>query len=236
MPSYGQFCPVSQALDIVGERWSLLIIRELLCGDYRFGELLKGLPLISRSLLSQRLKDLEAAGLIERRELASPGHAKTSAKGAPSSRVAYGVSEAGRELEPIVLGLGQWGKRWVQRKFNEEELDPVLLMWDVRRRLDAAHLPEERTLVEFWFRDLSAKKSRYWLDVEPPEIELCLTHPGREVALRVETTLPVMVDVWMGRKKLREAMLSKAIECHGPSRLKRDFPSWLLLNNFANES
>src|SRR5688572_20033706 len=161
MSSYGQFCPVAQALDLVGERWTLLIVRELLCGNYRFSELLNGVPLMSRSLLSQRLKMLEEASLVERvPRLDGSGHE-------------YHLTHAGRELEPVVMGLGVWGKRWVRRKLSEEELDPVLFMWDLRRRLDLTRLPKARTIVMFWFRDLAAKRSRYWLRAERPEVELC---------------------------------------------------------------
>jgi DNA-binding HxlR family transcriptional regulator len=222
MSSYGQFCPVAQALELVGERWTLLIIRELLCGNYRFSELMHGVPLISRSLLSQRLKALEEAGLVERKLREDGGNFE------------YRLTQAGQELQPVVFGLGNWGRRWVRRKLSAEELDPVLLMWDLRRRLDLEQLPEARTIVMFWFRDLAAKRSRYWLRVERPELELCLTNPGFEVALTVETTLRTMVDVWMGQREVQEALSSGAIELSGPARLARGFPKWLLLSHFAH--
>lgn len=221
MSRYGQFCPVAQALEVVGERWTLLIIRELLCGNYRFGEIMNGLPLISRSLLSQRLKALEEAGLVERHERsAGSGHE-------------YRLSEAGRELEGVVMGLGTWGKRWVRHKLSREELDPVLLMWDMRRRIDLARVPPGRTVVMFWFRDLPAKRSRYWLCIEPTDVELCLTHPGFDVALTVETKIRTMVDVWMGHADLSAALASGSIELAGSEPLARAFPSWLELNVLA---
>jgi DNA-binding HxlR family transcriptional regulator len=220
MSGYGQFCPVAQALEVVGERWTLLVVRELLCGNYRFGEILHGVPLMSRSLLSQRLKALEDCGLVERRtRAAGNGHE-------------YHLTPAGRELQPIVHGLGTWGQRWVRRDPGDH-LDPVLLMWDLRRNLDPARLPPRATVVMFWFRDQPGKKSRYWLRVERPEIELCLTNPGLEVELTVETTLPTMVDVWMGDRDVREAVRGGAIELKGAPGLTRTFPSWLLLSPFA---
>lgn len=222
MPSYGQFCPVAQALDLVGERWTLLIVRELLCGNYRFNELLNGVPLMSRSLLSQRLKTLEDAGLVEKRLRAD------------GSTFEYALTTAGRELEPVVFGLGVWGKRWVRRKLTAEELDPVLFMWDLRRRLDVERLPASRTMVMFWFRDLAAKRSRYWLRAERPEVELCLTNPGFEVDLSVETTLSAMVEVWMGGRPPQEAIRSGDIELKGAAALTRAFPKWLLLSSFAD--
>jgi DNA-binding HxlR family transcriptional regulator len=221
MRSYGQFCPVAQALEIVGERWTLLIVRELLCGNYRFGELLNGVPLIPRSLLSQRLKSLEEWGLVEK-------HGRSEGSG-----FEYRLTDAGRALGPTVVGLGNWGRDWARNKLTTEQLDPVLLMWDMRRNLDVERLPAERTVVMFWFRDLPAKRSRYWLCVEKPEVELCLTNPGFAVALTVETKLRTMVEVWMGERNVKEALAEKAIELDGPSPLSRAFPSWLLLSTFA---
>lgn len=221
MRGYGQFCPVAQALEIVGERWTLLIIRELLCGNYRFSELLNGVPSIPRSLLSQRLKSLEESGLVER-------HGRAAGAG-----FEYRLSEAGRGLQDVVMGLGFWGKQWARAKLTSEQLDPVLLMWDMRRRLDLARLPSERTVVMFWFRDLPAKRSRYWLCVERPEVDLCLTNPGFDVALTVETKLRTMVEVWMGERNVKQALAEKAIELDGPGALTRVFPSWLLLSSFA---
>jgi DNA-binding HxlR family transcriptional regulator len=220
MGVYGQFCPVAQALEVVGERWSLLIVRELLNGPYRFGEILHGVPLMSRSLLAQRLKALEDAGLVERRERAGgAGHA-------------YALTSAGEELRPIVDGLGTWGQRWVRRK-PKDKLDPVLLMWDLRRNLDPQRLPVRPTVVMFWFRDVSGARSRYWLKVERPEIELCLTDPGLDVELTVETTLRTMVDVWMGDRDVGDAVGSGQIALKGALELTRAFPRWLLLSPFA---
>jgi DNA-binding HxlR family transcriptional regulator len=221
MPGYGQFCPVAQALEIVGERWTLLIIRELLCSNYRFGELMHGVPLISRSLLAQRLRSLEAAGLVERHDRASGG-------------VEYALTFAGRELEPVVMGLGTWGKRWVKHELTAKELDPVLMMWDLRRRLDPERLPDEPTTVMFWFRDLPAKRSRFWLRIQRPEVDVCLTNPGFDVALTVETKLRTLVEVWLGLRSASEAVRTGAIELTGAANLRRSFPSWLLCSVFAD--
>jgi len=222
MTGYGQFCPVAQALDVVGERWTLLIIRELLNGNYRFGEILNGVPLMSRSLLSQRLRTLEDAGLLERDQRAEgKGHE-------------YRLTQAGRDLEPVVNCLGTWGQRWLGRQSKEDgNLDPVLLMWDLRRNLDPNSLPDESIVVMFWFRDLKGKRSRYWLNVKRPDVELCLTDPHLEVSLSVETTLQAMVDVWMGDRDVKDALRAGAIELKGTTSLTRSFPKWLLLSRFA---
>jgi DNA-binding HxlR family transcriptional regulator len=221
MSSYGQFCPVAQALEVVGERWSLLIIRELLCGSYRFNELLNGVPLMSRSLLAQRLRSLEEAGLVARQARGS------------GQTFEYSLTPAGRELEPIIHGLGHWGQRWVRRQRDAKDIDPVLLMWDLRRNLDPTRLPESNTVVMFWFRDAPSKRSRYWLKIERPDVDLCVTNPGFEVALTVETTLRTMAGVWMGELDVRDALRAGAIELKGAARLTRSFPSWLLLSPFA---
>jgi DNA-binding HxlR family transcriptional regulator len=222
MSTYGQFCPVAQALEVVGERWTLLIIRELLCDHYRFSELLHGVPLMSRSLLAQRLRSLEAAGLVERKQRGS------------SNAFEYHLTAAGRELEPIVMGLGTWGQRWIRHdQRDKKDLDPVLLMWDLRRNLDVSRLPERETVVMFWFRDQPSKRSRYWLRIERPEIDLCLTNPGFPVELTVETKLRTMVEVWMGDRDAAAAVREGAIELKGTTALARSFPRWLLLSPFA---
>jgi len=222
MISYGQFCPVAQALEIIGERWTLLVIRELLCGNYRFNQILNGVPLMSRSLLAQRLRSLEEAGLVERRER---GEGRTGTE--------YCLTPAARELEPIVMGLGVWGTRWARRDMTPEERDPVLLMWDLHRNLHIDRLPAKQTVVAFWLRDVEAKRSRYWLRIQKPEVELCLTNQGFEENLRVETTARAMIDVWMGHRELAQAIRSKAIDIQGAPGLVRDFPKWLKLNVFA---
>lgn len=221
MPSYGQFCPVAQALEVVGERWTLLIVRELLCGHYRFGQILNGVPLISRSLLAQRLKSLERAGLVERRMRDEGGSHE------------YRLTAAGRELESIVFGLGVWGQRWARRKLTANDADPVLLMWDIHRNLALERLPPCQTVVMFWLRDMPSPRSRYWLRIEPPEVEVCLTNPGLEVALTVETTARTLAEVWLGDRDVRAALRERAIELKGPKQLTRAFPGWLKLSPFA---
>ncbi len=222
MINYGQFCPVAQALEIVGERWTLLIVRELLCGNYRFNQILHGVPLMSRSLLAQRLRMLEEQGLLERCE--REGAAGT----------AYRLTEAGRELEPLVIGLGEWGKRWARRKMRAIDLDPVLMMWDLHRRLDVKRLPAKPIVVSFWLRDVEAKRSRYWLRIQKPEVELCLTNPGLPVDLQVETTVRALVDVWMGDRTFADTLRARAIDLEGPAELVRGFPKWLKLSGFAS--
>lgn len=151
MKSYGQFCPVAQALDVVGDRWTLLVIRELLAGSRRFGEILNGVRRIPRSVLTDRLESLERAGLLQR-ELGPHGHE-------------YEPTEAARALEQVVLGLGLWSRRWAHRTIREDELDPTLLLWDMQRRIDAKAAPARLLVVRFDLLDSGKGYLRYWLKI-----------------------------------------------------------------------
>ena len=152
MKTYGQFCPVAQAMEVLAERWTLLVVRELLCGSTRFNEILRGVPLMSRTLLSQRLKTLEAAGVILRSEEG----------GSP----AYLLTEAGEALWPVVEALGIWGKHWATGDLTEEQLDPNLLMWDMQRRIDHGAVRPREVVVRFDFADPKRALRRYWLRIK----------------------------------------------------------------------
>lgn len=215
MRGYGQFCPVAQALEILGERWTLLVVRELLCGSRRFNDLLRGVPLMPRTMLANRLRTLEAAGIVVHR-------------GAD-----YLLTDAGEELRPLVLGLGAWGQRWAQRTIDEDDLDASLLMWDLHRRLDPEHLPRERTVVHFELSSPRRGLQRYWLRIEDRQSEVCLTNPGFTVDLVVEADLRSFAEVWIGRASLAAALRAGRIVLAGPPRLKKAFPRWLLRSAFA---
>lgn len=216
--SYGQFCPVAQALEILAERWTLLIIRELLAGSQRFGEILRGVPRMSRTLLSQRLERLQTEGLVCRAERS----------GAPC----YELTEAGEALRDVVMGLGSWGRAFVQR-IPDHHLDPKLLMWDMRRRLNLSAFPQGRTVILFRFSDAARGERRFWLHVEGQEVDVCFTPSGFEAALTVDTDVRTLTEVWMGHLGLREALASGRLVLEGPAKLRRAFPGWLALNVFA---
>jgi DNA-binding HxlR family transcriptional regulator len=217
--SHGQFCPVAQAMEVLGERWTLLVVRELLCGSHRFNELARGVPLMSRTMLSQRLKSLEAAGVVER-----------SGKAASPE---YHLTRAGQELRPIVEGCGVWASRWLRRDPTTEELDAGLLMWDVRRNIDLDALPDRDVLVQFFFPDARLGRTRFWLHLRRVEIDLCLTHPGFDVDLRVEASVLTMTRIWLGRQNLRQAMRSRELRVSGDRRWIAQLPRWLKLSQFA---
>jgi DNA-binding HxlR family transcriptional regulator len=218
---YGQFCPVAQALEILGERWTLLVVREMLSGSRRFSEIQRGVPLMSPTLLSQRLARLERAGIVHR-------------VGDGRQRGAYEVTPAGRELWPVVEGLGIWGQRWARRDVEPGHLDPALLMWDVRRRLDLAALPSERTVIEFRFRGHARGQAAWWLVVDDGTVDLCLTDPGHAVGVTVTADLRAMIKVWMGDMPWRAAQRSGDITLAGQRSLVRAFPHWLKLNVLAS--
>lgn len=223
MRGYGQFCPVAKACEVVAERWSPLILRELLCGSRRFNEVQRGLPLISRTLLTQRLRELEDAGVIRSVPKSSGGGRE------------YFLTQAGEELRPIIMGLGEWGQRWT-RELRREELDAGLLMWDIRRRLEIDRLPAERLVVRFDFvnvpRHQDARRT-WWLVLLPPDVDLCLKDPGYEVNLRVTANLEAFVKVWMGDIRLTDAIGAGQVTLDGPRRLLQASPGWLKLNLLA---
>jgi len=221
MKGYGQFCPVSKAAEILNERWTLLIIRELLSGSRRFNDLRRGVPLMSTSLLSQRLKALQEYGVVERRSV-------HNGRGGE-----YSLTAAGRELQPIVMYFGEWGQRWVRSQIHEEDLDAGLLMWDMRRMIDASAFPQGRVAVEFSFSDTPKNESTWWLVVEDGEVELCLEDPGIPVDLYILTDLETMTRVWMGDLSLAEAQQGDRIELQGSRAVIRALPRWLTRSLFA---
>ena len=223
MKSYGQFCPLAMALEVLAERWTLLVVRELLCDSRRFNDIRRGVPLMSRTMLSQRLKTLEDAGIVVKTPRAGTGGGHE-----------YSLTQAGRDLEPVVMGLGNWGMRWVAHELRSEHLDVGLLMWDMHRRINHAAVPPGRMLVRFEFADAPAPQRRYWLKLEKGEAEVCLTDPGHEVQLVVQSDVRSLTEVWMGTRSLAQATRSRAVTLIGPPALKRLFPDWLQLSSFAD--
>ena len=217
MPTYGQFCPVAMASEVLTERWTPLVIRELLSGSRRFNDIQRGVPLMSPALLTKRLKTLELCGIIERRPLAGGGHE-------------YHLTQAGEELRPWVELMGVWGQRWVRRPVTPEEADPALLMWDMRRSINADRLPDKRVVVRFSFRDAPKSKRFWWLLLDGSETDLCLSDPGFGVDLVVRTDVVTMASVWVGDLDLAGAIRSRLIVLEGLSRLRQAFPSWLSLS------
>lgn len=221
--TYGQFCPVAMAAELLCTRWTIVLMRELLAGSTRFNELRRGLPRISPALLSQRLKELEAAGVVER-------HASDKEAGVAE----YFLTPMGRELEPVVMGIGRWGQRWIRSEVSLQQLDGALLMWDVRRNLTITQPPPVRKVVKVKFPDAPPKDRDWWLLLTPDcSVDLCKVDPGHDVDLYVTSKLEAMTKVWMGLLPFSAAVSSEQILITGDQRLAAAFPTWLGLSPFA---
>lgn len=226
MKGYGQFCPVAKGAEIFAERWTPLVLRELVCGSHRFSDLHRGVPLMSRSLLAHRLRQLEDAGIVR---------CEAKAKGRGRE---YFLTPAGEELRALIEGLGEWGQRWARSQMNADDLDPGLLMWDIHRRLNVERLPTppNRVVVFFDFRAVPKawRTMRcFWLILQRSEVDLCLKDPGFKVDLVVDADLAALTKVWMGDVRLVDAMRSGLVRLQGPTALIRAFPGWLALSEFA---
>jgi len=219
--SYGQFCPVAQAAEVLTERWTLLVLRELLMGSTRFNELQRGVPRMSSSLLSKRLREMERSGLITREPL----------QGERGN--AYNLTPAGEALGPLVVALGTWSREWLKREISLEEADPALLMWDVQRSLRLDRLPEERVVTFFRYRDAEEGKRAWWLVAEQGNADLCLTDPGFPIDLQVDAEAQAMAEVWVGKLELGAAMRSRRVRVTGPDHLVRGLSDWLGFSTFA---
>lgn len=220
MKGYGQFCPIAKASEVLGERWSHLVIRELGAGSETFNDLRRGLPRMSPSLLSARLKSLESAGVVRRTE--------------SDEGVRYTLTEAGRELKPIILAVGTWGRRWVRSQLDEADLDPSLLMWDIHRTMNAEYFGAGRRVLLFEFSDYTSKFRRWWLVIDDGEVDVCMKDPGHEVDLHVLTDVKTLTGIWMGDVALSHAVRTRRLRLAGPTRLKRDMGKWLGTNYFAS--
>lgn len=212
MSGYGQFCPVAKTAELLCVRWTPLILRELMCGSTHFGQIQRGVPLISPSLLSTRLHQLVSAGVVTH-----DGAGRDSA---------YALAPAGWELYPVIQAMGVWGQRWARSAYGPDELDPSLLMWDMRRMLTAAGLADREVVVEFRFRDGPPGRRAYWMVVDD-EVDLCLIDHGRDVDLVVDAELGALTRVWMGDLTMKQAVGAGRIDLRGGRVLAERFPPWL---------
>ncbi len=221
--SYRQFCPVAMAAEILGTRWTLVLLRELVAGSTRFNELRRGLPRMSPALLSKRLKDLEAAGIVTRRRV-----------GADPELFEYQLTEAGKELGLVIEAVGAWGHRWIETEASLKNLDPVLLMWDMRRNIGPFPASRYRNVIQVIFTDLREAQRNWWLIVgRDQEADLCSVDPGFDVDLYVSTDLRTMTEIWMGYTTIHRAKDQGRLLLTGDKQLEADLVSWLRLSPFA---
>ena len=219
MQKYKQYCPVARATEILADRWTPLIMRELILGSHRFNEIERGLPGISRSLLASRLRDLQHAGVVDR------------LPGAHANVTEYHLSEAGQDLKPVIEALGAWGVRWAFGEPRPEELDPALLVWKIHQRVNRELLPERRTVVEFDFA--GPRGRRVWLLLEPREVSVCVTPPGFDVDLVVRADLMAFYRVWLGQIDYDAAVRCGAVVVEGLPVLAKQLPRWFMWSPMA---
>lgn len=214
MAGYGQFCPVAKAMELLDERWTLLVIRELLMGSRRFSDLQRGVPRMSPALLSKRLRQLVHAGVIVRETQAGAAH--------------YTLTAAGRELLPVVEAVGRWGARWVP-EIGDADLDPHLLLWDMRRTV---RLPGPNAVLQFHFHDVPGPAGHWWLVADPSGVDVCDADPGLPVTVAISAPLRLMVRLWRGDVSWPVALRS-GLRVDGPSWARRALPDWMRLSAFA---
>ena len=220
---YGQFCPIARASEILTERWVPLIVRELLSGSVRFNELQRGVPRMSSALLSQRLKELEYAGILTTHPVA---------KGRGSE---YRLTAAGEDLLPILEGMGVWAQRWMRDDLvADDNLDPDLLMWDLRRSVITSVFPDTRRfVVRFEFSGVPASRRRYWIMFEEGEADLCIKDPGFEPDLYIFSSVKTLVEVRLGHTTIDRAMRAGTLRLEGSRDDVRKFKDWFALSIFA---
>jgi DNA-binding HxlR family transcriptional regulator len=214
---YGQFCPIAKASEIFATRWTPLIVRELMAGVHSFNDIHRGVPLISRAVLVARLRELEAQGVIERRPRADgAGHE-------------YWLTPAGEALRAVMAALGQWGITYTHDRIKRSDLDPALLIWGLRRRVDVSVLPDRRVVLRFEFSGVPASRTKFrimWLILERSGIDVCMRDPGFAVDLTLRGNIRDYVDVYLGHTKWRDAART-ALQFDGDLQIAKAFPVWL---------
>ncbi|MEO3757095.1 winged helix-turn-helix transcriptional regulator [Mycobacterium sp. B14F4] len=218
MSGYGQFCPVAKAMELLDERWTVLVVRELLAGSTHFNDLRRGVPKMSPTLLSKRLQTLTRAGVVERSEI--------------DGRTIYTLTDCGRELVGVVEALGTWSVRWMS-DLAEKDLDPSVLMWDIRRTISLEQWPRARTVVAFRLSGAPPKASSWWLMVANGGAEVCDFDPGYEVTATVSTSLRTLSQIWRGDQSWQRALMSGSVSIEAPRDVRQEVPLWIGQSSLA---
>jgi DNA-binding HxlR family transcriptional regulator len=216
---YGQFCPVALASEVLAERWTLLVVRELLAGARRFNQIRRSVPRLSGTLLKQRLATLEYAGIVRHSSTAEGGD--------------YELTRAGEALKPIVRSIGEWGQRWA-RDIEAGDLDPGWLVWSMHRRLNVEAMPPGRTVIEIEFVDAPTASRRFWLVHCDGAVDVCVKDPGFDPSVRLATRVRTLAEVWRGIRSLRSEVRAGTVTLQGPAEYRRALPQWLLLSAYAH--
>jgi DNA-binding HxlR family transcriptional regulator len=212
MSGYGQFCPVAKAMEVLDERWTLLVVRELLAGSSHFNELRRGVPKMSPALLSKRLRTLERAGIITRE--------------IDGGRTEYTLTPSGKELSTVVEALNSWGMRWIG-ELGEADLDPHLLLWDMRRTVRVDQWPRARTVVAFHLTGVPVRASRWWLVVSGGDVDVCDYDPGYDIDATVDAPLRDLIAIWRGDRSWDSALKSGDVEITAPRDIRNEVPEWI---------
>lgn len=221
MIEYSQFCPVAKTAEVLGEKWTLLIVRELVSGATRFSQIQRAVSRMSPTVLNKRLTELQTHGVIVRKRIPEQ-------KG-----YEYQLTECGRELYPLILQMAQWGMRWARSTMSDDELDVELLMGDIQRRIDPSKLPGGRTVLKFNYTDLK-HFPKWWIKIGDHDVEICLVDPGFDVDVYFTTNLRTMTEVWMGDLPLKKALADGRLKIVGPSTLLRNLNAWFPLYLYAD--
>ncbi|WP_457300518.1 winged helix-turn-helix transcriptional regulator [Phyllobacterium sp. P5_D12] len=219
---YNQYCPVAKACEVLEPRWTLLLLCEMWSGSTRFNEIRRGVPGMSPSLMSKRLREMESKGLVARTENPSTGD------------INYTTTTIADELEPIVLELGKWAHRNVDAEVTLENLDAKLLMWNMRRKININALPARRSVIEFTYPELPKEEQNFWLIAKPgTPVDLCSLDPGHDVDLFVSADLKAMTSAWIGCSTLRAEISRGKISLIGDMAIAASIDSWLGRSTFA---
>lgn len=221
MPDYVSFCPISLATSVLGDRWTPLVLRELLHGSTRFNDLARGLPGMSRSLLAQRLKHLERKGVIERWPLAG------------GRGYEYRLTPAGADLERVIMAFGRWAIEWLFDEIQPHEVDAVTLTWWMQRRMDRSSFPSERVVIQL--DHTAPERVTIWLVIDHGEVSVCLQHPGLDTDVHVSTSTSALAEVFQGYDQWRDAVAAERIRVEGPRHLVRALPQWFMWSSLADE-
>jgi len=223
--TYHQFCPVAMAAEILGSRWTIVLLRELCAGSTRFNDLRRGVPRMSPALLSKRLKQLEAQGVVVRRLVQKRPEIYE-----------YILTKAGEELKSIIMTIGFWGQRWVEAAPSLKNTDPDLLMWDMRRNLRILDLPDRKLTIQFMIGEDQMPYKNYWIISDPKDgVDLCAVDPGFDVDLYVKVDLRTITAIWMGLETVGGALDSGQMFIHGDTDIATNMQNWLGLSPFAHE-
>jgi DNA-binding HxlR family transcriptional regulator len=220
---YGQYCPIAVTAEVIAQRWTPLVIRALCMGATRFNEIHDSVPRMSSALLAQRLRELEGTGIIER-------FAAASGRGRQ-----YRLTEAGRELFPVLEGMGMWSQRWLRHEITRDEnLDPYVLFWDIRHSIIAADLRiDRRRVAKFHLDGVASSRRFYWLVLDPDDVDVCVIDPGHDVDLWVSAHIRTLVEVWLGHRALSTAIEDGSLRLDGSREELGAFRRWFCLSHFA---